>query len=51
MLENISKYGWKYDYVKDREQIVKTYDRRTDKRFIGKISRSRQNDLSRRRRC
>jgi len=29
MLENISKYGWKYDYVKDREQIVKgmTVDR------------------------
>ena len=24
MLENISKYGWKYDYVKEREQIVKT---------------------------
>ncbi|HEY0050955.1 MAG TPA: pitrilysin family protein [Pyrinomonadaceae bacterium] len=23
MLENISKYGWRYDYVKDREQIVK----------------------------
>lgn len=23
MLENISKYGWKYDYVKEREQIVK----------------------------
>ncbi len=23
MLENISKYGWKYDYVKDRENIVK----------------------------
>ncbi|HVE58787.1 MAG TPA: pitrilysin family protein, partial [Pyrinomonadaceae bacterium] len=23
MLENISKYGWKYDYVKQREQIVK----------------------------
>jgi zinc protease len=23
MLENISKYGWKYDYVKDREQVVK----------------------------
>ena len=23
MLENISKYGWKYDYVKDREGIVK----------------------------
>jgi zinc protease len=23
MLENISKYGWKYGYVKDREQIVK----------------------------
>ena len=23
MLDNISKYGWKYDYVKDREQIVK----------------------------
>ena len=23
MLENIGKYGWKYDYVKDREQIVK----------------------------
>jgi zinc protease len=22
MLENISKYGWKYDYVKEREQIV-----------------------------
>jgi zinc protease len=22
MLENISKYGWKYDYVKQREQIV-----------------------------
>ena len=22
MLENISKYGWKYDYVKDREQVV-----------------------------
>ncbi len=22
MLENISKYGWKYDYVKGREQIV-----------------------------
>ena len=29
MLENISKYGWKYDYVKQREQIVKdmTVDR------------------------
>ncbi|HEX8250778.1 MAG TPA: pitrilysin family protein, partial [Pyrinomonadaceae bacterium] len=24
MLENISKYGWKYSYVKDREQIVKS---------------------------
>lgn len=24
MLENISKYGWKYDYVKGREQIVKS---------------------------
>lgn len=24
MLENIGKYGWKYDYVKDREQIVKS---------------------------
>lgn len=23
MLENISKYGWKYDYVRGREQIVK----------------------------
>jgi zinc protease len=23
MLENIGKYGWKYDYVKGREQIVK----------------------------
>ena len=23
MLGNISKYGWKYDYVKEREQIVK----------------------------
>jgi zinc protease len=23
MLDNISKYGWKFDYVKDREQIVK----------------------------
>lgn len=23
MLENIGKYGWKYDYVKDRENIVK----------------------------
>jgi zinc protease len=23
MLENIGKYGWKYDYVKDREGIVK----------------------------
>ncbi|MDM7921357.1 MAG: hypothetical protein QUS14_03575 [Pyrinomonadaceae bacterium] len=23
MLENISKYGWSYDYVKQREQIVK----------------------------
>ncbi|HXG86488.1 MAG TPA: insulinase family protein, partial [Pyrinomonadaceae bacterium] len=23
MLENISKYGWKYDYVKGREQTVK----------------------------
>jgi zinc protease len=23
MLENISKYGWKYDYVKERENIVK----------------------------
>jgi zinc protease len=23
MLENIGKYGWKYDYVKEREQIVK----------------------------
>lgn len=23
MLENIGKYGWKYDYVKDREKIVK----------------------------
>ncbi|SMG52528.1 zinc protease [Marivirga sericea] len=22
MLENISAYGWKYDYVKDRERIV-----------------------------
>jgi zinc protease len=29
MLNNISKYGWKYDYVKGREQIVKamTVDR------------------------
>jgi len=24
MLENIGKYGWKYDYVKGREQIVKS---------------------------
>jgi zinc protease len=24
MLELIGKYGWKYDYVKDREQIVKS---------------------------
>jgi zinc protease len=24
MLENISKYGWKFDYMKEREQIVKT---------------------------
>ena len=24
MLENISKYGWKYDYVKGREQIVES---------------------------
>lgn len=24
MLDNISKYGWKYDYVKEREQIVRT---------------------------
>ena len=24
MLENISKYGWKYDYVKRREKIVKS---------------------------
>ena len=23
MLDNISKYGWKYNYVKDREEIVK----------------------------
>jgi zinc protease len=23
MLDNIGKYGWKYDYVKDREQIVR----------------------------
>ncbi|MDQ4121263.1 MAG: insulinase family protein [Acidobacteriota bacterium] len=23
MLDSISKYGWKYDYVKEREQIVK----------------------------
>jgi len=23
MLDNIGRYGWKYDYVKDREQIVK----------------------------
>ncbi|HEV8160203.1 MAG TPA: hypothetical protein VGP58_14300, partial [Pyrinomonadaceae bacterium] len=23
MLENISKYGWKYDYVKGREQTVR----------------------------
>ncbi len=23
MLQNISKYGWKHDYVKDRENIVK----------------------------
>ena len=23
MLDNISKYGWKYDYVKGREQVVK----------------------------
>ena len=29
MLDNISKYGWKYDYVKQREQVVKamTVDR------------------------
>jgi len=29
MLENIGKYGWKYDYVKGREQVVKamTVDR------------------------
>ncbi|HVF30877.1 MAG TPA: pitrilysin family protein, partial [Pyrinomonadaceae bacterium] len=32
MLENISKYGWKYDYVKEREAIVKamTVDRIRD---------------------
>jgi zinc protease len=24
MLNNISKYGWKYDYVKGREAIVKS---------------------------
>ncbi len=24
MLENISEYGWKYDYVKDREAVVKS---------------------------
>ena len=24
MLENISKYGWKYDYVKSQEQMVKS---------------------------
>ncbi|MEO8648568.1 MAG: insulinase family protein, partial [Acidobacteriota bacterium] len=24
MLENISRYGWKYDYVKDREGIVRS---------------------------
>jgi zinc protease len=24
MLNNISKYGWKYDYIKDREKIVNT---------------------------
>ena len=23
LLDNIGKYGWKYDYVKEREQIVK----------------------------
>jgi zinc protease len=23
MLDNIGKYGWKYDYVKEREQIVR----------------------------
>lgn len=24
MLDNISSYGWKYDYIKDREKIVKS---------------------------
>ena len=41
MLENISKYGWKYDYVKEREQIVKAMTVEQIKRLVAEISRSR----------
>jgi zinc protease len=36
MLENISKYGWKYDYVKDREAIVKAMTVARIKELSGK---------------
>jgi zinc protease len=36
MLDNISKYGWKYDYVKDREQIVKNMTVQQIKDLSGK---------------
>ena len=36
MLENISKYGWKYDYVKEREQIVKNMTVEQIKALSGK---------------
>jgi zinc protease len=36
MLENIGKYGWKYDYVKGREQIVKAMTVEQIKNLSGK---------------
>ncbi|HEY8562040.1 MAG TPA: pitrilysin family protein [Pyrinomonadaceae bacterium] len=36
MLENISKYGWKYDYVKEREGIVKAMTVEQIKALSGK---------------
>jgi zinc protease len=36
MLENISKYGWKHDYVKEREKIVNAMTVDEIKRLAGK---------------
>ncbi len=50
LLENISKYGFKYGYVKDREEIVKAMTVKQIKNLSAKYL-TRPNDLARCRRC